>query len=176
VFDVKGGRRKLALLGGAVLVALAAVVLVGSTQIGGCCGGSPTHGCKFVETPDAAMDAMVSDAAINCPSAPCPSGESCCIENNPANPVHCIAVGGTCMGPTGSCRGDQDCPVGANAHCCGNVDDLTTQCQTPCSGQIDTDHSIRICLSNAECPPDLPVCAGFMVDGRMFFGCAKASN
>ncbi len=159
--------------GGALAVLLAGPVLVlVLAQVSSCCGGSPTHGCKFVETHDAASDVVVSDAAVNCPFAPCAAAERCCRDpNDPTNPVHCVPAGGMCMGTTGGCGSDQDCLLGSGMHCCANVATLSAQCQTGCSGHTDTDQTIRICASSAECPADLPTCTALIVGDQMFYGC-----
>jgi hypothetical protein len=167
----------LVLIGGLVAGGAALAVAIASSQLSGCCGGSPTHGCKFVETADAAKDQTVSDAALNCPSAPCASGQICCIESDsPTNPVRCIAAGEMCSGLTGDCRGDQDCPFGDNLHCCGNVDSLSARCQSECSGNFDDDGTVRVCLNSAECPAGRPLCGGLMVGNRSFYGCITARD
>ena len=161
-------------LGGGVAGTGALALAIATAQLPGCCGGSPTHGCKFVEAADAAMDRSASDAALNCPFAPCLSGQTCCIEtDSPANPVRCIAAGETCSGLTGDCRGDQDCPFGEGLHCCGSVDSLSSQCRAQCSGDFATDGTVRVCVSSAECPADLPSCASLTVGQRSFYGCVK---
>lgn len=165
------------LMAGGVGAGLALASGLLSSQLPGCCGGSPTHGCKFVETADAARDQTVSDAALNCPFAPCASGQICCIESDsPTNPVRCIAVGDSCNGLTGDCRGDQSCPVGAGLHCCGSVDGLSTRCQSECSGHFETDGTVRVCLSSDECPADRPICGALMVGDRSFYGCVAARD
>ena len=170
-------RRWLALLGGVVAGGVALASAMVSSQLPGCCGGSPNHSCNFVETTDAGQDQAASDAALNCPLAPCATGQSCCIDtDSPSNPVHCIAVGAACNGLTGSCRGDQDCPFGEGLHCCGNVDTLSTQCQSECSGKFETDGTVRVCASSAECPADRPSCGALMVGDHTFYGCVTARD
>jgi hypothetical protein len=163
--------RALAVAGGG-LALFAAVVMVAVAQVSGCCGGSPTHGCQFIESHDAAADVVASDARQICPSAPCTAGQRCCVERtNLANPIHCIAIDGVCMGTTGGCGSDQDCQFGSGMHCCGDVTTLSTRCQTGCSGQVDVDHTLRICASNDECPANLPSCVDLHIDGQTIYAC-----
>jgi hypothetical protein len=155
---------------------LAGVALVASAQMSGCCGGSPTHGCKFVESHDAAADIVVGDGPVNCPFAPCAAMQLCCRDpNQPQNPVYCVAAGGTCNGTTGACGSDQDCLFGSGMHCCASVDTLSAQCQTGCSGHTDVDQTLRLCASNAECPADLPTCSSLGIGGQMLYACTAGS-
>jgi hypothetical protein len=166
-----GGDRTLAVAGGG-LALFAAVTMIFVAQVSSCCGGSPTHGCQFIQNHDAGMDVIASDAPVLCPFAPCPAGQGCCREpSNGANPVHCVALGGACMGAMGSCGSDQDCPFGSGMHCCGDLDTLSTRCQTGCSGNVEADHTLRICASNDECPANLPTCVDLHIDGRTIYAC-----
>ena len=170
------GERMLALAGGGLAVLLAGVTLVASAQMSGCCGSSPTHGCKFVQNPDASADVRVADGPIRCPFSPCSGTSMCCRNfNQPQNPVYCVAAGGACPGTTGGCGSDSDCDLGSSMHCCANAATLAAQCQTPCSGHTDVDGTIRLCASNAECPADLPTCSSLSVadGGQMFYGCTN---
>ena len=172
-----GSGRAVALAGGGLAILLAGVVLAASAQMSGCCGGSPTHGCKFVNSPDAAADVTVSDAPIRCPFSPCSATSLCCRNpNQPQNPVYCVAAGGSCPGTTGGCGSDQDCSFNSGMHCCASSDTLSAQCQTGCSGHTEVDGTIRLCASNAECPADLPTCSSLSVvdGGQMFYGCTRS--
>lgn len=165
-----GGR--LALVGGFVLTVAAFTGAGIVTQMSGCCGAAPTHGCKFVETTDAAVDSS-SDAMLPCGFQICEPGvTTCCLEPQTQPPIRCIPLNQVCMGPTNvSCSGDQDCPVGASLHCCGIVETMVIRCQATCSGDYMTDGTLRVCRLDAECPPDRPRCGAVMISGLTVFVC-----
>jgi hypothetical protein len=160
-------RRQVFALLGAMLVFGA---VVGSAaivaQMSGCCGGAPTHACKFIETPkDASMD-MSSDGPVPCGLEICQPGvTTCCLEPNSEPPIRCIAVGQVCKGPPGNCLGNSDCPAGAGLLCCGSLTTMSVQCQASCSGDYAMDSTLRVCKSDQECPPNLPSCHGISVSG-----------
>jgi hypothetical protein len=165
------GDRTLAAAGGGLAVFAAAIMVV-VAQVSSCCGGSPTHGCQFIQSHDASMDVVASDAPVICPSAPCGAGQTCCVErSNPANPIHCVSIGGPCTGTTGNCGSDEDCPVGSGMHCCGDVTTLSTRCQTGCTGHVEVDQTVRICAGDSECPADLPKCVDLHIEGQTIYAC-----
>jgi len=169
----RGGRA--ALLGGSILVVLAFASAAVVTQMSGCCGGAPTHGCKFIETADAMLDSSSPDMMLPCGTQICEPGvTTCCLEAESEPPIRCIPLNQVCNGPSASCAGDQDCPFGAGQHCCGNLETFMVRCQAVCSGHYATDNTLRVCRVSTECPPDLPVCGLISVSGQSFFVC-KAS-
>jgi hypothetical protein len=143
------------------VVGAAAIV----AQMSGCCGGAPTHGCKFIDPPkDAAMD-VSSDAALPCGLQICQPGvTNCCVEPGSADPIRCIPVGQLCKGPSGNCAGNADCPVGSGQVCCGTIQTMSVQCQDPATCPGDLTSTARICRSAMDCPPNLPYCAQFTLN------------
>jgi hypothetical protein len=172
------GRRVFALLGAmlvsGVVVGSAAIV----AQMSGCCGGAPTHACKFIETPkDASMD-MSSDGPMPCGMEICQPGvTTCCLEpGNVEQPIRCIALGQVCKGPPGNCLGNSDCPAGSGLLCCGSVATMSVSCQASCSGDYMNDNSLRVCKSDQECPPNFPHCGGVTISGLQFYICGVAQQ
>jgi hypothetical protein len=166
-------RSRLALIGGTLAALLSFVAAGILTQMSGCCGAAPTHGCKFIEIMDAAMDSPPFDGMPPCGLQICEPGvTACCFEPENDVPLRCIPVGGVCKGlMSASCSGDRDCPAGAGLHCCGMIDTLSIQCQAVCSGNYPVDQTARICRSDAECPPDRPHCQGDTIQMRTIFIC-----
>lgn len=168
--------RLLALLGtmavSGLVVGSAAIV----AQMSGCCGGAPTHGCKFIETPKDAHTDMASDAPIPCGFEMCVPGQTfCCFEpDNAQQPFRCISPGSVCKGVSGNCAGNADCPSGANQVCCGSLETMSVSCVESCSGDIP--NSARICRGDAECPPNLPKCTMFSTPSTggnlVFYACS----
>ena len=159
---------------------MAATLAFGSaailTQMSGCCGGAPTHGCKFVEVPPDAAQDMSPDMSIqSCgPQESCIPGQTvCCFERQNDRPFRCIALNQICQGPSNvSCTGDQECPLGgAGQHCCGSLVTMAVQCQNVCSGDYGTDGTLRICKGDGECPPQRPHCGTLSTGGTTFFAC-----
>src|SRR5664279_3792212 len=104
---------RLALIGGGLVAVLSFAGAAIVTQMSGCCGGAPTHGCKFVETHDASMD-MSSDMMLPCGTQICEPGvTTCCLEAESEPPLRCVALNEVCMGQSANCSGDKDCPTGA---------------------------------------------------------------
>jgi hypothetical protein len=160
----------------AVLGAVLAAVLIMS-QMSGCCGTAPTHGCAFVETVDASAKDSSGDATIGCPFAPCvPGVTTCCVQPQSEPPVSCIPVTQVCPGFSGNCGSDTDCPAGAGQHCCGTTATMQIQCQSDCSGNFDIDGTIRICRTNDECPPDRPTCGSIGLGGHTIYACVPMSS
>jgi len=171
--QTRGGR--VALWGGSLLVALAFTVAGIVTQMSGCCGGAPTHGCKFVETVDAMMD-MSSDMMLPCGTSICEPGvTTCCLEAETEPPLRCIPLNQVCKGQSANCSGDQDCPVGASQHCCGNLETMSIQCQSVCSGNYTKDNTVRVCRVDMECPAEFPKCGAITIAGQTLFVCLPAS-
>jgi hypothetical protein len=170
-------RGRLALVGGTILSVLAFGGAAILTQMSGCCGSAPTHGCKFVETHDAAMDSS-SDMMLPCGFDICQPGvTTSCLEPEREPPIHCIALNEVCEGPSNvSCSGDQDCPVGAQLHCCGLIDTMAIQCQATCSGDYTNDHTLRVCRVDAECPPERPKCLSVTIQTQTLFVCRPAQT
>ena len=151
-----------------LVVGSAAIV----AQMSGCCGGAPTHGCKFIETPkDASMDSS-SDAPIPCGYEICVPGQtSCCFEaDNVEQPFRCIAPGAVCKGVSGNCAGNEDCPAGSNQVCCGTLETMMVSCVADCPGDLTS--TARICRSDMECPPNIPKCTMFTQVGLVFYACS----
>ncbi len=159
------------LLVSAAVVGSAAIV----AQMSGCCGSAPTHGCKFIEAPkDASMD-MSSDAPIPCGFDVCvPGVTTCCLEANSEPPIRCIALGQVCMGPSGNCAGNADCPAGANQVCCGTLQTMSVQCQAPETCPGDFTQTVRVCRSDAECPANIPKCSSITVSGLLIYVCSAS--
>jgi len=155
------------------VLAFAAAGIV--TQMSGCCGSAPTHGCKFVETHDAAIDTS-TDMMLPCGLFICEPGvTTCCLEPDTEPPIRCIPLNQVCRGPSNaSCSGDQDCPVGMEQHCCGVVETMAIRCQAACSGDYNKDGTLRICRLDAECPPNLPRCGSITISGLPLFVCLPA--
>jgi hypothetical protein len=156
------------LVSGAV-VGSAAIV----AQMSGCCGGAPTHGCKFIESPKDAHVDMSSDAPIPCGQQICVPGQtSCCFEvANVQQPFRCILPGTVCMGPSGNCAGNADCPAGSNQVCCGTLQTMSVQCQDPETCPGDLTETARVCRSDMECPPNIPKCGAVTVNGLLIYVC-----
>jgi hypothetical protein len=160
------------LIGGGLtgFIALAGAVIV--AQMSGCCGGAPTHGCKFIEVSDAAMDAG-ADAMLTCGlNEVCIPGQTtCCLEAMSQPPLRCIPLTAVCKGQSASCGSDQDCPAGSGLHCCATVATQKIQCQSQCSGDFRDGGTIRVCRSNSECPAELPLCGTITVGGQTIYAC-----
>jgi hypothetical protein len=155
------------LLMSAVVVGAAAIV----AQLSGCCGGAPTHGCKFIESAKDAHVDMASDAPIPCGFEVCQPGvTTCCLEANSEPPIRCIPVGSLCKGPSGNCAGNADCPAGSNQVCCGTLATMMVSCADSCPGDLTS--TARICRSDAECPPDIPKCTMFTLNGLAIYACS----
>jgi hypothetical protein len=166
---------RVALFGGTILVVLAFAGAGIVTQMSGCCGSAPTHGCRFVETIDAHLD-MSSDMMLPCGTQICEPGvTTCCLEAESEPPIRCIPVGQVCNGPSASCSGDQDCPFGSGQHCCGNLETMMVNCQAECSGDYTKDSTLRVCRIDAECPPERPKCSTVSISGQTFFICKPTS-
>jgi hypothetical protein len=163
--------QRLALIGGALvaMISFAGAGIV--TQMSGCCGGAPTHGCKFVESADASMD-QSSDMMLPCGTQICEPGvTTCCLEAESQPPLRCVALNQVCKGQSANCSGDQDCPAGAGLHCCGIVETMKIQCQAVCSGDFNNDGTVRVCRLDAECAPDRPHCGSVTIAGQTLFVC-----
>jgi hypothetical protein len=163
--------RLLALLGtitvSGLVVGSAAIV----AQMSGCCGGAPTHGCKFIETPKDAHSDMSSDAPIPCGFQICQPGvTTCCLEANSQPPIRCIPVGTLCKGPSGNCAGNADCPSGSNQVCCGTLETMMVSCVADCPGDLVS--TARICRDDSECPPNIPKCTMFTLNGLGIYACS----
>jgi hypothetical protein len=167
--QLTGGR--FALVGGCVLTVAAFAGAGILTQMSGCCGGAPTHGCKFLETVDAAVDSS-SDAMPPCGFEICEPGVTvCCLEPESEPPIRCIALNQVCKGiTTATCSGDQDCPLGSGTHCCGDVTALTTDCRADCPSD-PSGGTARVCRVDAECPPERPKCTYVMIAQHPLFIC-----
>jgi len=168
--QLNGGR--LALVGGFILTVLAFTAAGIVTQMSGCCGGAPTHGCKFVETVDAHMDNNASDAMPPCGLNICDPGVTiCCFEPESEPPIHCIGLTQICKGTTSAtCSGDQDCPFGSQTHCCGDITTMRIDCRADCPSD-PSGGTARICRVDAECPPERPKCTYVTIMGRPLFIC-----
>jgi hypothetical protein len=164
----RGGVGLMALIGGAVATSLATGGVVILAQMSGCCGSAPTHGCKFVESQDAAMDSS-ADMAMVCPLT-CDPGSFCCLDGTMEPPLYCVGPGQVCRGVSAFCTGDGDC-IDKGQHCCGTVDTMMVRCQAECSGHYRDDQTARICESDQECPPDLPKCVSHTLNGVTLFFC-----
>jgi len=163
---------RFALVGGAILTVLAFSGAAIVTQMSGCCGSAPTHGCKFIETHDASVD-MSTDMMLPCGFEICEPGvTTCCLEAQSEPPIRCIPITQVCEGsPHASCSGDQDCELGSGKHCCGTIETMSIQCQPTCSGDPSADGTLRVCRVDAECPPERPKCLLVSVGGQSLFAC-----
>lgn len=165
-----GGARLLAIGGGlaGLLVLVGAVIMA---QMSGCCGGAPTHGCKFIETKDASVDSS-TDAMLPCGFDICLPGQTrCCFEAMSQPPFRCIpVVGGVCKGTFQNCAGDENC--GGGTHCCGTLSPMGISCQAECAGDFEHGgNTVRICRSSAECPSDIPLCGTLFVGDLALYAC-----
>jgi hypothetical protein len=163
---VGGGLAGLVIVAGAVIMA----------QMSGCCGGAPTHGCKFIEVSDAAMDSAM-DAMLPCGFEICVPGQTtCCLEARSEPPLKCIPLTAVCQGQSANCSGDQDCPVGSGQHCCGTIATMTIRCQADCPP--DFSHgggTARVCRTNQECPSDFPTCGAITISSQTLYVCLPMS-
>ena len=51
---------------------------------------------------------------------------------------------------------------------------MSVQCQASCSGEPKSDNTVRVCKSNDECPPNLPVCGGVTINGLLLYICGTS--
>jgi hypothetical protein len=154
------------------MLAVAAAAI--ATAMSGCCGSSPTHGCKFVHGSDASADTS-ADVNVPCGFQICEPGvTTCCLQQSPPL-VSCIPIDQICMGQSASCAGDKDCPSGSGLHCCGIIATAQIQCQADCSGAL-SDGTIRVCQADGECPPERPTCGQIIVGSQKVYACLPPSS